>query len=508
MTRGHAGRLALLLAALLLGPGTALSAKKPQQLSTAPQPVGLRKSRTGGYEHFAAVFPGPVVAYALPRAAGGGKGRRLIALLVAPEPPALSGDRHGPPPPDLPLAGARSLVLLDLEGHEGAGALRLALQGLPAESESLAAMDLDGDGVDELVMGVAGSPGRLLSLGPVTRPRAPRLLMEGAEIEPGLLLRSILSEAGAPLAAPTLGKLRLLRPDGHGGLATERELPLPVHASRTRYGLKLTSPRARPVGGSLWAAGPEAVGRERLRTLLLDPDAPPESPPVEAWSRLPGPETVDASWYARLDGRPCLMVATYQADHLGIFEKAKLRVFALGADRTRGGRPPLLSLQTASRRWSALQPIVADLDRDGHDDLLVLQQEGLSGGTLLAEAFFGRGGGRFETPSRKTRWELEAWSWRYDADLTGDGRPDLLLLAGNDRRLLILAAAPDPRSGAFVRSARALLPFAPEGIPEGAEPWIRGPLDAADLDGDGRPELLAIDPDRLGRGRALVVRLP
>ena len=490
---------------LLLAPA-AVFAEDP------PPAVGVSESRDAGVGRVDAVVPGEVVATALPR---GADGRRRIAILVAPESPKAAkgeedGQEEGPEAwrNELP-DGPRSLYLFDPAGK---GSLRPVVQDLPAEADSLAALDLDGDGADEVLL---GEPGKLSSLGSPERWLAsPRRLLE----EPTFSLREArgrtasLSSGGdlAGIPVSVLGKLLIYRPDGAGGLAAGSETPLPVRASRERSGLRLTSPRARMIAGRaggapLYAAGPEAAGKQRLRTLLIDPAS--AEPPVEAWSLLPAPEKVEDVWMTRIDGRPSLIVTTYQADKLGIFEKAKLRIFPLVADRTRGGRKPSLAVQTESRRWVALEPVIRDVDGDGKDDLVLIQQEGMGGGELVIETYFGRGSGgnvAFEPAPKRQKWELRAGRWSYGQDLTGDGRPDFAVLGGEKiRQLQVFAGAADPRkNGLLEKSPRLLFPRKTgQAAPSGA-------LSIDDLDGDGHAEALLVDDDVRGRGRVTLLQLP
>jgi hypothetical protein len=273
--------------------------------------------------------------------------------------------------------------------------------------------------------------------------------------------------------------------------------------------------------GALYASGPEPVGARRLRSLLLDPSAP-EPSGLEAWSLLPAPERVEGSWYAAADGQPLLLVATTRADKVGIFEKLKFRVLPLRGDRTRGGHPPGLAVETATRRWYQVEPRLADHDGDGRDDLVLLQPEGLGAGHLVLEVYRGRGGGRFSTPAAsrsavELRGEEGAWSW--GADLTGDGRPDL---AGVDRdRLLIFAGEPGGSRRVLRTPAARILSWKSL---EGARPQVEVALGTAgmqvaelaqpsgrpralDLDGDGLAEILFGPAEVRGRSVVAVLRL-
>ncbi len=497
----------ILLLVLLLAPGAVLS-------EDPPPAVGISESRDAGVGRLDAVVPGEVVATALPR---GADGRRRIAILVAPEAApkaAARQDREEEGPEarrDESPDGPRSLYLFDPTGK---GSLAPVVQNLPAKADSLAVLDLDGDGSDEVLL---GEPGKLSSLGsPAGWLSTPRRLLE----EPTFSLREARNRAASPasgtevlsgIPVSVLGRLRVYRPDGSGGLTASSESILPVRAARERSGLRLTSPRTRMIadsagGAPLYAAGPERAGKQRLRTLLIDPAS--AEPPVETWALLPAPEDVEGVWMTRIDGRPSMIVTTYQADKLGIFEKAKLRVFPLVADRTRGGRKPSLAVQTVSRRWAALEPVIHDVDADGKDDLVLIQKEGMGGGELVIETYFGRGNGGFEPAPKRQKWELRAGRWSYGQDLTGDGRPDFAVLGGElrgkeVRQLQVFAGTANPRkSGLLEKAPRLLFPQ------KTGQVALSGALRLDDLDGDGHAEALLVDGDVRGRGRVTLLQLP
>ena len=466
----------------------------------APPPVGVTVVEAAGVWRLDAVLPGRLVAATLPV---GAAGRRWIALLVAPE-----ADPDGP----------RALFRLDLEGSGGQRALVPLTRELPAAADALDAIDLGGPGGDGAQEVLVGEPGRLWALGAEGDAPARQVLaapsFDLGSLAPGL---TVPAADRREIAAATVGSLRRWAPDGAGGLALAAEHPLPVLAGREWSGLRLASPPVAAIHRAgappLYAVGPQPQGRDRLTTLLIDP----QGGQVEAWSRLPGPESVDGRWYVLLGGRPVLAVATLDAEKVGIFAKKRLRLFTLAADRTRAGSPPMLAFETESRRWHEAAPVVVDADGDGRDDLVVIQPEGLAGKELLVETFLGRGDGRLEPRGRRTLLEIEADEWSYGGDVTGDGVPDLV--ATSEGRLLLFRGA---------RGGTALLERQPqrtlalglepqEGVTEisvgtgGTEVSTERPGAGAprvvDLDGDGVGEILLIDPDRAGRGVVRVVKL-
>jgi hypothetical protein len=463
--------------------------------SPPPPAIGVKVVPLAGARRTDAVLPGHLLDTALPRVAGG---RRRLLALTTPDDPKATGSPEGP----------RSLYLID---PEQAGAPRRLLDGLPAKSNSIDAADLDGDGADEILL---GEPGKLWTLGSPDAPTPPRLLLEASGLD---LRRRSSGTPGAPrtFQAVEMGRLRTWRLDG-GRLVPGTEQPLPVHATRERQALRFSSLPVTPIGDlPLKAVGPEENGKIRLRTILLGPDGQR----TDAWARLPGKEKVDVFRYVALDGRPVLIVTTTDAEKIGIFAKQRFRLFPLSGDRTQSGRSPSLAFETESHRWFPVDPVLLDLDRDGKQDLVVLQPEGLRGADLMIDTFFGQGNGRFERPRRLKLGNLDARSWSYGEDVTGDGVADLVTISKAGLR--IFAGTPDSRRDLLDRRPRQAVDLAGAqetvsisvGVGTGGADMessrsgsLGGPS-VADLDGDGRMEILLASPNAGGRGRVMVVRL-
>jgi hypothetical protein len=470
-----------ILALLLLG---AAAPPPPPNIGVTVTPV-TNARRTD------AVLPGHLLAKALPR---GTDGRRRILVLTTPDDPKAALAPKGP----------RSIYLID---PERAGAPRRLLDGLPAETNALAALDLDGDGADEILL---GEPGKLFTLGTPEAVTAPRLLLEAS----GLDLRGWSPDRPQMFQAAEMGRLRTWTLEG-GRLVPGPESQLPVRAARERQALRLSSLPVTPVP-PVQAIGPEENGKIRLRTVLLGADGAR----TETWAQLPGRENVDGFRYVALDGRPVLIVTTSDADKIGVFAKQRFRLFPLAADRSRSGTPPSLAFETESHRWFPVDPVLLDLDHDGKQDLVVVQPEGLGGGDLVIDTFFGQGNGRFEKPRRLKLGNLDARSWSYGRDITGDGVADLVTVASKTG-LHVFAGTADPRRDLLDRRVRQVVDLAGLGesvsvsvgvgtggvdLESSRSTTLGGPY-VEDLDGNGRPEVLLFSPSGSGRGRVLVVRL-
>lgn len=428
-----------------------------------------------------------------------------------------------------------------------AAALAEPTAWLPAETEILALVDLDGDGAAELV---AGEPGRIWSLGDPAAPQPPLPVLTGPAVDLAAV-RGLIVPALPRFPTTAVGRLRWYGPGAGSGLALAGSAALPVQTQRRAHGLELTSPPPSllPASGGeppRWAVGPEAHGDRRLRSLLIDPLAGDEDRSDEDrrdgyWSMLPGPESVHWSRYLRLDGEPVLAVLTHASDRLGIFDQKRLRLFRLAADRTRAGADPVLAIETTSHRWQPARVVIADLDGDGHDDVSVAQVKGLDGKAILVASYRGLGGGRFARKPGKVRLGDAAFYWRWigdppdPADLDGDRLPDLITLvhgkvlvytsggrrAGQalaERPRWEIAPRPEPESEDEAEEPEEnASPEEEEAIEieiEGGEmsvdlylPRRDGVPAALDLDGDGRAELIFRDPLPDGRERLRVVFL-
>ncbi len=497
-------------------------------VSSAP---GISVVEEGAAERWIVDLGGVLVAALSPETAPGADG---LLLLVRP-----------PRKPD----GPRRLLRLRLEPEPR---LDLLAEGLDGEIDSLAAMatpvaigdaaDAAGTappaGTDASVEVVASGPGRALGLGSLadlaarsasddSSPLVARPLFEAAGFDPrafdAALLRRGLERR---LAVAEPGQLRFW----DGGGAWSAPVPLPLAVARTARGLLLSSPPVaamRSAAGNLYLAGPEALGATRLRCLEIVAAAAgaAEMPqPTELWAALPGPEKVEQSWPFEIDGVPVLIVRTQAADEINLFERQRLRVLTLSADRTRSGALPTLAVELDSKRWHETAIALGDVDGDGHDDLLAAFPEGLSGTDLVVQWWRGQGSGRFESRAHRTDLEKAPSGWALLASPGLPGGPGIFLVGNGRMELRSFSAASKgavaERAGLAVSIPALPAPVTPKGDKsvtlsvggsgesarvENIDPEAL-PLGAVELDGRSGAELLAVQGSGNGSERLILLR--
>jgi hypothetical protein len=390
------------------------------------------------------VFDGGLLGWAAPR---DGVGRRTLYVLVR---GATAGNDAGTDCTVGPRADALKRDARLYRWSPGAAqTLDLVRSDLP--QGALDAVDLDGDGAEDLVLLRAGGIDRVATE-PGDRPATTTIAQD-----PDLGVRS-----GDPRVATGASEDPFLRiavlgafrtwanaPDGRLRLASSLDLPIGIDTDAS--GVTVRSPEVLPIGRArsgrmLYATAPEAVGFERVRTFLLDPDGPAETRSVECWVRFPERERLLESGFSILDGSPVLIALTVPADTLRLFGGKKLRVFPLASDRTRVGEAPLLATETDINLWQAASPFVIDLDGDGRDDLVLGYWKGIKKTIAALEVHRGVGGGRFG-PGRTSAFEVADGApdfLTYGRDLDGDGRPDLALFEA--RALQVYPGSPPGRA--------------------------------------------------------------
>ncbi len=488
-----------LLAALALMVMTTLPAIGNDE-ETPPPPVGLRHSLSAQGQHLDVVVPGRLLDHAWPRL--GPDGPRTLLLLVAPE-----------NAPD----GPRTLLRLPW-ADSGTNAPVVLATDLPECANALTQVATSSSAIDTVLL---GEPGVIYRLGFADDRVTRSVLAEHAGLDLRAQPRAI-SGHGIPIAE--VGSLRVL---GNDTTATE---PLPVRARRKRAGLVLESPPVTVLDRGadrlpLYAIGPEPLGGLRLRSILIDPEIEGEGRWNEVWSILPGPESVEDSVYLLQDGRPRLLVATMNAEKLAIFGHKRLRSYPLLADRTRQGKNSSLDAESTARRWQRVDIVVADVDDNGKDDLLVAQLDGLGGGKLAIDAYMGKGSGTYDVRVRKTIIDRSVDGWIIGHDFDHDIEPDLLALTGNTMALYPGAVTKTKKRSVASKSSWEV--DLADHVVEGAEaPGVNqeaaveasigttgagveapalGRPTAVDLDGDGQRDIILTTRNQRGRGRLHVL---
>ena len=508
MRRAQLG--AALMVALTLAGGEASFALPHGTVSSAP---GISVIEEGAAERWIVDLGGVLVAALSPETAPGADG---LLLLVRP-----------PRKPD----GPRRLLRLQLEPEPR---LDVLAEGLDGGIDSLAAMatPVAATGVDSSAELIASGPGRALALGSLrdlaarsaggeAAPLVARPLFEAAGFDPRAFDAALLRRGvERRLAVVEPGRLRFWEWGGDWSPA----VPLPLTVARTATGLRLSSPPVaamRSGAGNLYLAGPETLGSTRLRCFEIvagAASAAEASPPAELWAALPGPEKVEQSWPFEIDGVPVLVVRTQAADELNLFERQRLRVLPLSADRTRSGALPTLAVELDSKRWHETAIALGDVDGDGKEDLLAAFPEGLSGTDLVAQWWRGEGGGRFESRVHRSDIEKAPAGWMLVAGpapgllLVGNGRMELRAFAAQGKSAL----ADRPERSVAIPALPAVPPAAKSvtvsvgGGDDGAkvenvDPEA-APLGAVELDGRPGAELLAVQASGSSGERLILLR--
>jgi hypothetical protein len=519
---------ALAIAAALCAAPHAVAKPKPRKPHPAAPPVvpahvDVVRSADGWRADLA--LDGPLLGWALPRARDG---HRALLLLAGPKREAPDAERAAPcAVRDASPGSARNARLYRWRSESPE---RLELLGSDLPAGALDSADLDGDGEDELLLQHDG--GIDLVTMPSDGPAGIRALIEDPEMgEPCCGPRMAWDAPAAKdtaLRVALLGEFRTYGRGRDGGVAIASELAIPKRVNAGAQRVRVESPAVRPIGRTpaarmVFATEPEAVGRRRLRTLLLDPDGPAETRVVESWALFPEPERVVDSAFAMLNGSPVLIVTTTSAEKLSLLGEKALRVYPLGGDRTRAGDAPSFAATTGINLWQQANPAVVDLDRDGRDELVLAYWKGLKNSIAALEVYRGAAATGFAKP-RTMSFDVENGEKGYlefGADADGDGRPDLILLA-NKELLVFPGSAPDRAAEKPVEthpSRRIALPadlpgahgislsMEADGFQISRSAGGFGTPHLLDLDGDGRPEALFAGNGANGGGRVSIVFL-
>ncbi len=519
-------RLGLLLAfvAALSAASPAIAKKDPKKPAAAPAPTAVVQAtvtRLADGWRADLAWDGPLLGWALPRDR---EGRRSLFVHVGPKTDAAnSGASASCTVRDSDDAPERNARLFRWR-FDSPDALEPMGSGIPAGT--LDAADIDGDGAEELLVLREGAIDLVTPSpqDPATRTLVSEPLLGSTCCGPRLAWDLAASQDSA-LRLALSGAFRSYGPGRDGGVAITSELETPERVSGRGEYLNVRSPAVRPIGRTsagrmMFATDPEPLGRRRLRTLLLDPEGPPETRVVESWAVLPEPEGVVDSAFAMLHGSPVLIVMTTSAEKLSLLGEKALRIYPLSGDRTRAGDAPLFAAMTGINLWQQAFPTVVDLDQDGRDDLVLTFWKGLKSAIAAFEVYKGGAGSGFAKPHSMSIDvdEGERAFLQFGPDVDGDGRPDLILFA--KRQLLVFPGA-EPESALkkpVASKPSRTIPLAPDlPRPRGVEVSMSlggfqisrsaGGLGAphlVDLDGDGRPEAVFAGDGPTG-GRATVV---
>jgi len=482
-----------LAAAVAAAPAPAPAAPPPP-----PAPASVTRVADGWRADLYA--EGALAGWALPRARDG---RRWVALLAGPE--TKSAPRTCGPADAAAPAATNRLYRWRPEAPE---TLERLADSLPAGT--LEAADLDGDGEDELFLVRAGAVDRIRW--DAGGARADTLIAADDIARACCTSRSARSAAASQdgaLRVDSVGAFRTYGTGPAGSVAILSEQGLPRRLSQGSERISVASSTVEAIGRGasgrmLYATDPEPMGPRRLRTLLLDPDAPPEARSLDCWAQLPDPERVVDSGFVMVDGTPTLVIATTSAEKLSLFGEKGLRVYPLSTDRTRAGGAPSFAATTGINLWQQAIISAQDLDGDGHDDLALAYWKGLKDSIAALEIY--PGGPKGFSKSRTLTFEVpegERHFLDFAGDADGDGRPDLLLFAAGE--LLVFPGAPAAsaldKPVASKPSRRVPLPgraasgetsvaIGLGGVQVSRRDAGFGAPHLVDLDGDGRREVL------------------
>ncbi len=413
----------LVVAALLAHKSAPPAPKKPAELH-----LEVVHDRAGDVDRLDARLDAPLIAAAV---AAGPDGARFVVVLAEAAPEPAPSPSPAPCDPSAEIARPRRLLVLDPKGD---GAWRLVRSDIPSDAYTVTAADLDGDGVDEILIGRRGRVDLVprSAGGGLDGPLVPAL-------EDPALSGEWLSFTGKGsslrLAVGAVGALRLYGPEA-GGRTLRRvgAAPMPFRVAAPRGTLSLSSPwtwRARGSPKGPWITEPEVLGKDRIRFHVLDPENPSaEARSVECWARLPGPERILDGGFVLLDGTPAVVVTTTTAEKLKLLGARRVRVYRPAPDRTRSGSAPILAAETNLNLWQSTSPRVRDVDGDGRDDLVLPYWKGLKSTIVAFDVFLRKADGSFEDSPRTSEIDVEDGDrsvLELDRDVDGDGIPDLVL---------------------------------------------------------------------------------
>jgi hypothetical protein len=174
-------------------------------------------------------------------------------------------------------------------------------------------------------------------------------------------------------------------------------------------------------------------------------------------------------------------------------------------------------VESEANLWQMSTPSILDVNGDGREDLVLAYWKGIKDDRVVLDAYLRQPGGGFARSAGSTQFDVEDANRSvlgYGRDLDGDGLAELLVRAGG--RMLIFPGVRPGRKGKGLveksprwelpgeqgssQTARMRIAVGEEGtiFSEVFEPF--GSWRLADLDGDGREEILALARSIEGRG--------
>lgn len=496
------GRVALALA-VVAGWHGLVGAEERGEALRAPLP-GVYRERFAEGERIDLVLEGRIRAWTL----GASQDEAAVAyLLLGPAPNELGDPAEDREPvnarPPCPGELETSAVVARAILEPGAKSEILAT-GLPGDARGLLVVPGRFGGGAESVLVVTGNGIDRIDGGALVP------MIEGDE---PAWASSAVRRRGEDLVVSLPGAFRIYaaRP-GAGAGRLRGEVAIPPVVVRAPEGFRIALRDPQPVPGphaeapAWYGFGPEKFGDRRLRVTLLavaGGEAAPDR--LEAWCRLPGREEVLDSRILRFHDRPALVATTRRADKLSLFGEKRLRLWFLERDRSRSGRDPAFAVESRLNLWQDPRIEVVDVDGDGNEDLVLGYWKGLKDSRVVLDIYPGGEDGVPSPTPITTAFDVEdadESGLLFGPDVTGDGRPDLVVLT--DSSLRVHAGRPrDGKGGVVERRHPVVLPLGD--LPSdpsvrgmevgsgGARFWSEGGLDrvrAVDLEGDGTFELV------------------
>ncbi len=266
------------------------------------------------------------------------------------------------------------LLRIDPDGRQ-----QVLRDDLPADAMALEAIDLDGDGEQEILL---AAPGRLIRLA-LDGTRRDALLIESPGIDPnGGLPRTGTARSraidGGGLWIDEGDALAIFARSENGSPWRRRHrVSLPADAIYRKGEILIFHPHpqvirnehGKPVAVSIFSASGRTQ-RAPWHLLALDGSRKPRL--EQTWLAFAGPKMLIGSQTLLLGGRPAIVVTTLTSDRVRFDPPAQLSLFTFEANRSRAGLKPTLSIEGLdSDEAHSARAHALDVDGDGSDDLVI-----------------------------------------------------------------------------------------------------------------------------------------